>query len=456
MASLYKIECILNSKSPNADECHEVLKNVEDIISKYSIKDKKIDAAVKSKVTAVKKLTSLNEESKDRISESNQEPRKQIIRKSAEPISRTATHSQRKKSPGFQIKVRDQSPIFRFRRPDSDSDHGSLFTKRSKKPGFSEYMNRQIKKKGKDLGSEISSMKSELRNEITYLAQIGDILKKEVNQIQKEKPRIRISSKAGHGNNTEDGGLESYKEEDLQSEIRKKLDVILQSQQEWERQRLLLNEKLERLERNMEQNKGEDSTSNGKKASQISSINSPVSHLKVISSSKAPLNAQQQESGHSTPNSLQASSNIHKHLELGFMDLLSGKPKEGDATMSEPELFKRSLTYCIETLLKIEAALPPVTLRHTITQKNVEYEVECLISGGKGRPMQGVRLRLFLKSARCQGSPLHEQLHSFEQIQNIMLGLEFQAVMPLFTPVAAFDRLEYFLNFVFFKFLSVD
>ena len=75
---------------------------------------------------------------------------------------------------------------------------------------------------------------------------------------------------------------------------------------------------------------------------------------------------------------------------------------------------------------------------------------------GKGRRDEGLRLRLFLKSAGYQGPPLHEQLHSFDQVRDILLRLEFEAVLPLFASVGTFDRLEYFVNFVLFRFLSVD
>jgi hypothetical protein len=455
VASLYKIECILNLKNSNGPECQEVLKNVEELILKYDIKDKKIDAAVKSKMTAVKKLAMAQEtdELMDFKSDTDKDHRKQNVRKSAEPTVRTSAVSGRKKSPGFQIKIRDKSPVFRFRNQEGDSENASLFSKKSKskQPGFTEYMNRKIKKEGK-VESEISSMKSELRNEITYLAQIGDILKKEVTQIQKEKPKIRFTSRPRLRPDEEEG----QKEEELQSEIRKKLDVILQSQEEWEKQRLMLYEKLEKLEKNMEQNKGDDSTSNEKKASQISSINSPVNHMKAISSSKAPLNSQKKGSGNSTPHSQQAASNIHKDIELGFMDMLGGQIKQGDPSMSESELFKRSLAHCIECLQNTKEPQPAQTLRHTLSQKNIEYNLECQVLAGRGRKGEGVRLRLYLKSAGYTGQPLYEQHYSFPQIHNIILGVEFESALPLFTSVSSFDRLEHFLNFILFKFISVD
>lgn len=310
-AVLYKIDCFIYLKSGAIESCKELCRKSELIMEKHGLsEDEGLKKSLRNKMKVLQNLESTqrrrpsSELNSMSLTDRNTDRRKKnfVVKSKKNDNFLRANGKYKHKSPDFSFlrESHDLSPKLSaltgtnqdfkdsFRSPKNVFFASGLRNKNpryanqpqttcsvmltpgnDKEGSFSFKTVKSILRKstqgGTNTGGDIQEYRRKCTQEIDSLLLLGDQLRKELTTLQlpssnnlsgfSKKPTD--SEHFDDSNNSTSRDCDPCLKDDLDSEIKNRVDLIIKGQKEWEIQRKYLNEKLEKLERSFERQQEE-------------------------------------------------------------------------------------------------------------------------------------------------------------------------------------------------------
>lgn len=327
----------------------------------------------------------------------------------------------------------------------------------------------------------LENIRKEFGKEISELVHLSDTLKKEVVAMKKSSRRQHTQpDQVKRSSSIDDDSFlfddnKSTPENKFNNEISNKIQSILESQVEWERQRNLLNEKLERLEKNIDRQTADETSSF---VNQPTSTNMPRRHSILKESSVK--NGNQQE----------FAAALQKKRPSFSFGALAGQAKGGSLprltdTMSQKSAnpgpspsamtaktaksrvhqlhyssFEKVVDYCFSQLNKPpspESLVDVASIKQqTVLDGKIFDVVYEFTHGSGGTDLDcGFKMKLFEEGADPRGEPIACDSSSGEELMYILKKINVLEVLPSHLSVTSFVHISYIVNFILHKFVYV-
>lgn len=327
----------------------------------------------------------------------------------------------------------------------------------------------------------LKNLKKEFSKEISELAQLSTALKKEVKHIQTFQAEVSYKKQPKPRNQIFDDSnwIEEEKPEvAFNKEIEKKLQSILESQVEWDKQRKLLNEKLERLEKTYEKHTEIEETPSN--ANRTSSFMPAFPSITKDGSSKPQLPIQNDEEDSKSLKlgiqKIPVKGSLRKILDeppaktdrnlpsrTKSQDVISEKTFMNKISELQYKTYEQVLDYCFHRMAKMisnSSFEQGKMIKHKTDFKGKTFDVLYEFSPCEGinNKLEGFQLsmKLFEEDANFQGIPLASDVCIADQLKFILKRLKYVEALPSNIPVTALIHINYFVSFILHRFIYVN
>ena len=309
--------------------------------------------------------------------------------------------------------------------------------------------------------SELLALSSSLKNEIIDLKDKRYLNTQPDHVRQSDRHIVDELFSLDHGN----------KKKQMKSDnIGMKIQSILDSQIEWENQRKLLSDKLERLEKNMDKQTADETYSNvnminqsnmqGRHPTVKESNTNNEPHDRRKSFNFGALEAQSRGSSnyrHAVDDQMPTSKAMNVGMSQSSMSDMTSKSRTYQLQYTS---FESVIEYCIEQMNK------PVTLstlvdvdavKHKILYEGKMYNVIYQFKHGDGKDSDecGFSMKLFDEGADFKSVPLVFDQSTGDELKYILKSINVLEVLPSHLSVTSFVHISYIVNFILHKFVQV-
>lgn len=526
LAILYKIDCLAMLKEVGVyNSCKELITKAEDVMKKFDLeKDEPLVRAVQQKEVIIRELEKTSKANTDEIHSSsagmntNRSDQRKFIVKTKRldtSISRNQPkihHQKGRKSPDIDPRqsmeispkysdfnsiqkdkgntaYRSPKNVF-FATKTKGKDGGNLgqtsgFTNMVKERGMQRKSERSIKsilrKNTNEQNSNIKpaaeSLKSELVNELNQAYKIAEFLKKEMTVLQSEtefmstrgqQPSLFGTKKQ----NTKTSGIfgesesalafDANDQDPINQEIRSAIKVLLQDKEEWTKQRQLIADKLDKLEKNMEKPTATNTkdTSNTHSIGGAKGIEFTLQNMPSSNMTRSDMIAAQNSRKSQTPTGNVGQKNVYLSVEQSKKTPLSVASEVTEHTKifdSAYQGYNNALKFCLHNFDKPNSEGVEIRqIRQKLESAGTVYDIVYDMKAGTGKEDSCCQMKLYAENkSGTQASPLAEEMLTHEQLKYIFRKFNALEVLPSQYPVTSFVHLGYFMNFVLHKFVQV-
>jgi len=508
LSVLYKVDAMVALKDTPGSSIRELVKKAEGIVEKFDLKsENNLIETIKKKNKLIAKYEQ-NEESENGSSYQRYFPGKPMPHKplmsGSNSSQKRSQSTQRPKSAAksFLIKSRPESPQNRRKSPEvnvrlsANQDTNKIFSKQFeqgrdrgspknnffvKKPVASKEQALVFESMGPD-GMALSSKqrpesvkqattsgphpisaaqqaRREFSEGLDGLLKLGDFVKKEIKGLQTEfeTPKQPKQTTAHIFDSSESGEKEKF-DDPIESEISKKMEFVLKSQLEWEKERKMLQEKLDKLEKTLEKQQSNEETASHLKQTPKSML-SPPNQLKSPpnNTARSPF-LQLPEPG--TRNGIKYKSSLPTTPTDRRPSLYSSNDKSEMSVTSRVveaavEGYNASLKIALKQLSKGEIDTPLIK-QLIVGQDGEIYRLvfEILKSTNLGEEPT-INMVVVSPTSPDIKSPLAKDILTFDNLRFLFQQIYFSEVVPSNIPATCFQRIGMFLQTILSKFVRV-
>ncbi len=519
LSTLYKVEALIGQKDKSAETIRDLLSRCEAVISKHQLKDDSgIMDALKSKHRSLNNYEASGDETpmQGQGSDSTAKPSREP------PVKYLTQHKI-----GYSPQVRPSSPQFVIKKGKADISIRSRASSniRGSRPQFTESvilqrattpnkqsqrMNNegprlthptkpQVNKKTNDLhrdiGVGLSSMindgkfpkvshivtsemkvtakeaRREFKDGLDKLLELGEFVRSEIKDLQNE-----VSSEDANNRRLADRFLDDSSSESrnrIDQAITDKIEKLLLSQKEWEQQRAIMQEKLDRLEKNIAERQTADETASNNMIG-VTPKNA-VGNCSVENDqnfTSPPANQKRINSIIITPASNPSRSNNNNFLKVEQSQAKIRRPSlYAPTTVSASSItsrvfdaslegYRSALKYALHHMEKMREDSDE--LRMVIEGSNDElFEIGFIVEKAQGTNGPQATIRLYPFNREREEEPsianaIVEDSISLDQLKYILNQIHAIEVFPPHIPAASFTHIGYFLIYIFSKFVQVS
>jgi hypothetical protein len=319
----------------------------------------------------------------------------------------------------------------------------------------------------------MSELKQDFKKEVRELFSLSSNLKKELQNLKAfrtlpmNRQVTRQSDLLLEDSNYEGSRLS---EEDLNQEIKKKVQYILDGQLEWEKQRKVFNEKLEKIEKNIERTM-DDTASNLVVNTQTAKTMNKDPIIK-----RPPKDKDMKDSGRTsfsiavpdqklTVGSLRKVPDVQSRgsrkslVRIGSALSLGTQPSK--VYQQNNKSYEQVVKLCLDQFSKPTNASSLVDIqciRQKIDIDGKMYDVLYDMINGTSRNLTDsvLSIEIYAEDAKFCGQPIVAEKLNGENLAYVLKNIQALEVVPSGLPITALIHTGYLINFILHKFVRVN
>lgn len=516
LAILYKIDCLMFMQHYSIDMLCDMIDKCYALIGRYNMFD---DVAI---VNAVDTKCKIVDGIKERQNQSESKPRgSDSMLKGPESIAKVKDRrfiikSSRKHEDVVSSMSNKHRHVMRdvsetsYKRYDTDANHRDIYhtgntsrtdyksntricrhyvdlaVNREKYTGLYEgpksVKNINIKGKAKKAMSQrnilLKDLRKDFKREISEIANLTSSLKKEVEIIKQVNPTSgsRILKKAD--DIIEDDSLsfnDDSSNDQANKDISVKIQEILNSQNEWERQKRLLNDKIERITKNIDIQTPDDTPSNQaaqnntsaglhsilkESSSRQITIPKQVSRVKRPSISFEPMPGKVEEGSSRKIADPISRSSRKPTIQADSSSVMTDRSNKSKVYQLQYRGFEAAIDHCFNQFAESHASMSDrqiYDIRQKLRFDGKVYDVLYTVHAASVDKDCGGRLtmQLFDEGSDTTGKPLAEDSSTADELRYILKNLNVLEVLPSHFPVTSLVGMAHVVSFVLHKFVQV-
>lgn len=506
LAWIYKVDCLVALKHGTAEACLEILQKCKSLMAKFGLDQ---DAALKNTIiTKEKKLEeadfgysteAINDgrglsRSTGNLSERN--PKKNFIIKTKNTFDLSETPRSKEfvfakkiqKNKGWNRSPTDHSP--KLAKFDRSSPKSIAFSKNTKlnfsiqNGVFSESLKKKrvpssisgkgiLRNKSRNPQQHMTTsivdqkINKEFQKEMKELFQLSTSLKQELESLKAMKLQSHNAlPKRKADRILEDSNFDGSRHSDdyMNTEIQKKVQSILDGQVEWEKQRRIFNEKLEKIEKNIEKTMDDTSSNTQHPLPPKDSCLRKQPRDKETKDSRRTSFSIGVQDPKPKVTSLrmvpEVSSHVSKKTLVKAGSTTSAVSQKSKSHQLRFATFEKMLDICLRDFDKPTNAATLVdipALRHVLEERGQKFDVLYDMKQGSGRNLTDsvLTIKVFKEDAKCSGKPLAVESLGGGNLDYVFKNLQALEVIPSNLPITSLIHTGYMINFVLHKFVRV-